>query len=191
MTDQAAYAAGYAQGSADVQNRVSSPAPANYENSPDYASGYADGFAQSSDPQSYAEGREQGRSDTVHKVSSMPPAYADENHYDSPGGPKDSYNKGYAEGAAAPPYLSDLEAQEKAERDARERSRRNMNAAVGADAARHDRSPSGRRRPGCTRSARPRRKRASATPRRRKPGSATWSSTRIGRTSSSGPRPRT
>lgn len=125
MTDQAAYAAGFAQGSADVQNRVSSPVPAGYENNPDYAAGYDAGFAQTSDPQSYAEGQAQGRSDTVHKVSSMPPAYADENHYDTPGGPKDSYNKGYAEGAAAPPYLSDVEAQEKAERDARERSLRN------------------------------------------------------------------
>lgn len=124
--DAAAYAAGYAQGSADVANRVSSPAPAGYENSPDYADGYAAGLAQSSDPQSYAEGQAQGRADTVHKVSSMPPAYADESHYDTPGGPKDSYNKGYAEGSSAPPYLSDLEAQEKAERDAREQSQRNM-----------------------------------------------------------------
>lgn len=49
-----------------------------------------------------------------------------ESHYDSPGGPKDSYNKGNAEGAAAPPYVNDLEAQEEAEREGREQSRRNM-----------------------------------------------------------------
>jgi hypothetical protein len=125
--DAAAYAAGYAQGSVDVQNRVSSATPAGYENSPDYADGYAAGSAQTTDPGAYAEGEAQGRSDTVHKVSSALPAYADPNtHYDHPGTPADSYNKGYEAGAGALPYLSDVEAQEKAEREAREQSQRNM-----------------------------------------------------------------
>ena len=124
--DAAAYSAGLAQGVADAQNRVSRPAPAGYESSPDYADGYAAGLAQASDPQSYAEGEQQGRSDTVNRVSSAPPAYADpQTHYDTPGSPADSYNKGYEAGASAPPYLSDLEAKEKADREAREQSARN------------------------------------------------------------------
>lgn len=125
-TDSAAYAAGLAQGQADVANRVSSPAPPEYERNQDYADGYTAGFAQSSDPRSYAEGEAQGRSDTVNKRSSLPPAYADpETHYTTPGGPADSYNQGYKEGASAPPYLSDVEAKEKADREAREQSQRN------------------------------------------------------------------
>jgi hypothetical protein len=125
--DAAAYSAGLAQGRADVANRVSSMAPPEYESSQDYADGYAAGFAQADDPASYADGEAQGRSDTVHKVSSAPPAYADpQTHYDHPGTPADSYNKGYEAGASAQPYTSDLEAQEKAEREAREQSQRNM-----------------------------------------------------------------
>jgi hypothetical protein len=124
--DAAAYAAGLAQGRADVANRVSSMAPPEYESSQDYADGYAAGFGQANDPQSYADGEQQGRADTVNRVSSAPPAYADpQTHYDHQGTPADSYNKGYEAGASAPPYSSDLEAKEKADREAREQSSRN------------------------------------------------------------------
>ena len=124
--DAAARSAGYAQGVADVANRVNSMTPPEYEGSQDYADGYAEGSAQGNDPQSYADGQAQGRADTVNRVSSAPPAYADpQTHYDYPGTPADSYNKGYEEGSSAPPYLSDLEAKEKADREAREQSARN------------------------------------------------------------------
>ena len=124
--DAAARSAGYAQGVADVANRVNSMAPPEYAGSQDYADGYAEGFAQGNDPQSFADGQAQGRADTVNRVSSAPPAWADpETHSDQQGSPADSYNKGYEDGASAPPYLSDLEAKEKADREAREQSERN------------------------------------------------------------------
>ena len=132
--DQAAYDAGLAQGRQDVANKVSSPAPAQYENSPDYADGYSAGFGQASDPQSYAEGQAQGRADTINQRSSAPPAYADpETHYQTPGGPADSYNQGYKDGASAPPYRSDQEAKENADREAREQSQRNTMPTVPLD----------------------------------------------------------
>lgn len=124
--DAEARSAGYAQGAADVANRVSSPAPAEYEGNAAWQAGYDEGFAQSSDPQSYADGQAQGRADTVNRRSSMPPEYANpDSHTGGPGSPMDSYNKGYDDGASAPPYQSDLDAKEKADRDAREQSARN------------------------------------------------------------------
>jgi hypothetical protein len=124
-TDSAAYAAGLAQGRQDAENRVSSATPPEYEGNQDYADGYATGFAQASDPGAYAEGEQAGRSDTIHHVSSaVPPAYDPATHYDYPGTPADSYNKGYEAGLAAPPYLADVEAQQAAEQAAREQAQR-------------------------------------------------------------------
>ncbi|HWE63537.1 MAG TPA: hypothetical protein VHB98_17630 [Chloroflexota bacterium] len=123
--DSAAYAAGLAQGRQDAGDRVSSMTPPAYEGNQDFADGYATGFAQASDPGAYAEGEQAGRSDTIHHVSSLPPtAYDPTTHYDYPGTQVDSYNKGYEEGAAAPPYLSDVEAQQAAEQAAREQAER-------------------------------------------------------------------
>jgi hypothetical protein len=124
--DEAAYSAGYAQAQADTANRVNSPAPAQYEGNADYQAGYDAGSAQASDPRSYGEGEAQGRYDTVHRQSSMPPEYANpDSHTGGPGSPMDSYEKGYEAGASAPPYRSDVEAKEKEDREARERSMRN------------------------------------------------------------------
>jgi len=126
MADSAAHAAGYAQAMADAANRVNSPAPPEYEGNADYDAGYAEGFARASDPQSYADGEAQGRADTVNRRSSMPPEYANPDpHTGAPGSPMDAYNKGYESGASAPPYLRDVEAKEKADREAREQSARN------------------------------------------------------------------
>jgi hypothetical protein len=167
MVDQAAYAAGLAQGNADAINRQSSPAPQRFEGNADYDAGYAEGMANPSGPVSepaptdpaavrgaglaqgardqanqsssetppehegskdyakgyneadpaYAAGVAAGRADTVQKRSSMTPPEYEGN---------EAYAQGYAEGLAAPPYLSDLEAQEAAEKQAIEDSQRAM-----------------------------------------------------------------
>jgi len=126
MANDAAYAAGYAQAQADAASRTNSPAPPEYEGNASYQAGYDAGFAQASDPRSYGDGQAQGRYDTVHKVSSAPPEYANpDTHYGPPGSPMDAYEKGYQEGASAPPYQSDLDAKAKEDREAREASLRN------------------------------------------------------------------
>jgi hypothetical protein len=123
--DSAAYSAGLAQGREDFENHVSSMTPPEYEGNQDYADGYATGFAQTSDPGAYSDGEQAGRYDTIHRVSSaVPPEYDPEKHYDHPGTPSHSYAKGYEEGASAPPYLSDVEAEETAEQEARAKSLR-------------------------------------------------------------------
>jgi hypothetical protein len=82
----------------------SSLVPPDQEDSKEYAQGSAQ-----ADPEAYYAGEQAGRSDTIHKRSSVTPPEYEGN---------EAYAKGYADGLAAPPYLSDVEAEQKAEEDA-------------------------------------------------------------------------
>jgi hypothetical protein len=82
----------------------SSPVPPEFTDSKEYAQGSAEG-----DPAAYYAGEQAGRSDTIHKRSSLTPPEYEGN---------EAYAKGYADGLAALPYLSDVEAEQKAEEDA-------------------------------------------------------------------------